>query len=244
MITDEKEQAMGCTNTHVMAGQEPILATTPVRDNSTVPGLVRVIIHARAEYMRLPIAAEPQARCRNFSVDVYHMSGFYQFLDIPGLPDKFYKQGPKQTGSLPILLHDHLEAILARRTEVPIKYIIILNINTNLATAPWNFDERDLGNMVVVLTSRMAMLQQVLEWKPLGSVAQSAHTFIALLQEFANAFPSRDTIDWIGCPRLPDQVVEEVQLGNSAIDKSRLPSDESGTIQCAIIKTVTDGKGK
>lgn len=174
--------------------------------------MVRVLTHGIAEDRRLPIAAKPQGRYGQLIIDAEQKSGRYQLIDITDLPDVFYKHGPAQTGPRPIHLHDNFDDILARTTEGPIKIV------TNLANAPWQYEVRYIGHIVVGLNASMAKLQQIPEWTQIGSVGQHAHTFISLLPGVATDLPSGDTIDWIRFPEVQEQVLEAVQIVILAID--------------------------
>lgn len=120
-------------------------------------------------------------------------------------------------------MHENLDAILARTSGGPSHF------STSFATAPWLYDERYLVHIVVGINSRMTMLQQQPEWAQLGPKLQHAHTFFALLRDFATSLPTGDTLSRIGCPSVPYQVLEAVQQGILEIEATwkALPPTET-----------------
>lgn len=52
---------------------------------------------------------------------------------------------------------------------------------------------------------------------------QHTHTFVAFLKEAETVPPSGITIDWIGFPAVPDQVLDSVQVCMFAIDTACKP---------------------
>lgn len=56
------------------------------------------------------------------------------------------------------------------------------------------------------------MVKQMPEWAQLGTGGQKAKTAVAILKEVGTALPLRETIDWIGYPVLPEQVLVAIQL--------------------------------
>lgn len=86
-----------------------------------------------------------------------------------------------------------------------------------LEHSPWIWDERNLGHVVVGMNECLAMEQKIPEWVQMGSKGQSTHTFVALLQEVATEIPAGDKIDWVGCPAVPEQALEKIQVSYSLL---------------------------
>lgn len=125
------------------------------------------------------------------------------------------REPPKQAPR--ILLHEKMDATLARKAQGPTHFV------TTFANESWLFDERYLGHIVVGLNARMGMLQQMPEWADIGPIGQNTHTFVAFLKEAETDLPLGGTIDWIECPEVPEQVLEAVQRGMLAIDTAWKP---------------------
>lgn len=88
-----------------------------------------------------------------------------------------------------------------------------LNFKKTQAQDPCFLDERYLGQLVVGMEYRMKMLQKIPKWIPMRPLGQYAHTFVALMMEVDTALTSGETMYWIGCPEIPEKVVEAIQLG-------------------------------
>lgn len=162
--------------------------------------------------LRLLVAARPIGRCGHFVIDAAHKYCLYQFLDITELPEAFYKQQRVQTGTRTELLYDNIDSIMARTVEGALDFL------TKLDKAPGIFDERYLGHLVVGMNARMLVLQEMPEWLPMGAAGKYARMFVALLQEVASALRSGETLDWLGCPAIPDQALEAVHIGMVTIE--------------------------
>lgn len=74
---------------------------------------------------------------------------------IPELPDAFYKQHSLQTGTRSEILYENLDAILVRTIDRP------LDLTNNIVQAPWIFEERYPGSVVVYMNARMESLQKI-----------------------------------------------------------------------------------
>lgn len=100
--------------------QVPVIS--PGVESATIPGLVRIITHSRAMERQITIADRPQVRCGQFLIDATQKSGFYQFMDVPILPDLFFNQRRPLPGALTVILHDNWDAIWAIANYGPLKF--------------------------------------------------------------------------------------------------------------------------
>lgn len=63
------------------------------------------------------------------------------------------------------------------------------------------------------INASLVMLQKLPEWVQMGSTGQDSHTFVELLQEVATELTAGEPIDWIGCPTVPEKVLEAMKIG-------------------------------
>lgn len=138
-------------------------------------------------------------------------------MAILALPDALFKQHRIHDGTCPELLYENIDTILARTIAGPLQF------STNLAEAPWIFDVRFLGHVFVGMNGRMELLRQMPEWIPMGIEGQHAHKFVALIYEVATALLPCETLDWIGCPAVPEHVLEAIQIRITTVDPAWSP---------------------
>lgn len=94
---------------------------------------------------------------------------------------------------------------------------------TKLVKAGWLFDERYLGHVVVGMNARMVALEQMIECIPMGASGEYGHIFVSLLQEVATALVSGETLDWLGFPAIPDQVLKGLHIVMVTIEPTLSP---------------------
>lgn len=88
-------------------------------------------------------------------------------------------------------------------------------------------DELNLSQMKVGMNARMEIIHQTPDWIMMGTDARNVKILVALMQEYYTDLPSGDDIDWLGCPAVPQKVLEAIQKSITVIDtlwKSPTPS--------------------
>lgn len=140
-------------------------------------------------------------------IDAPYTSGLDHFRDIPEQTEAFYKQQRVQTGTHMELVYDNLDTIMEWTVDVALYFL------TKLAKDPWLFGERYMGHVVVHMNTCVLVFQKMPEWLPMASAGQCAHRFVVLLQEVSTALPSGETLDWLGCQSISDQVLEFTHIG-------------------------------
>lgn len=115
------------------------------------------------------------------------------------------------------LLIDNLDVMLAKTLDGPLYF------ERKLATAPSWIDSRYLRHIVIGMNARLALLRQIPEWTQGGENGQHVHTLVQLGGEVESALTAGEEVEWMGCPAVPEKVLEGIQKWIATMETAWTP---------------------